>query len=314
MLWVGPGIVLTLLAVIFSTLALLDRLLEPGAETARGRVGSAPAAGATLAPAVPEAVEPGGVPVPATPPLPAPRAAAAVAAADALAADMPGVQLAVAVLDRERGEFVPGRDAADPMYSASLVKIIVAVDVLQRQRTGGPSLGPREIELIRRALGPSDDQAMNQLWSRFDGMGAVQRVSSQLNLTATRPPADPSQWGETVLSAADVVTLYRHVLAGMPAADRDLIMSSIGVAPSVAGDGFDQVFGLLGAGDRATVVAKQAWMCCHNRRFALHSAGVLGAEGRYVVALLSTQPRGLGWEGARDNLTAAAGALRGTLG
>jgi hypothetical protein len=91
-------------------------------------------------------------------------------------------------------------------------------------------------------------------------------------------------------------------------------MSSIGAAPPVAADGFDQLFGLLGTGDRATVVAKQGWMCCHNRRFTLHSAGLLGAEGRYVVALLSTQPRGLGWERARDNLTAAAGALRGNLG
>ena len=314
MAWVGPGIFAALLTLIFPTLALLDRLLEPGGETASGRAGSAPAASATSAPAVPETVEPSGAPVPITPPLPAPRAAAAVAAVDVLAAEMPGVQLAVAVFDRERREFVPGRGAADPMYSASLVKIIVAVDMLQRQRTGGPSLGPREIDLIRRVLGASDDQAMNQLWSRFDGAGAVRRVSGQLRLTATRPPSDPSQWGETVASAADMVTLYRHVLAGMPAADRDLIMSSIGMAPPVAADGFDQVFGLLGTGDRATVVAKQGWMCCHNRRFTLHSAGLLGAEGRYVVALLSTQPRGLGWEGARENLTAAAGALRGNLG
>ena len=310
MWWVAPGIFTALLALIFPTLALLDRLLEPGGETASDPAGNA---SATLAPAVPETVEPGGAPVPTTPPQPS-RAAAAVAVVDALAAGMSGVQLAVAVFDRERGEFVPGRGAADPMYSASLVKITIAVDMLQRQRAGGPSLRPRDIDLIRRALGPSDDQAMNQLWSRFDGMGAVQRVSGQLGLTTTRPPTDRSQWADTVVSAANVVTLYRHVLAEMPAADRELIMSSIGAAPPVAADGFDQLFGLLGTGDRATVVAKQGWMCCHNRRFTLHSAGLLGAEGRYVVALLSTQPRGLGWERARDNLTAAAGALRGNLG
>ena len=303
-----PGAIGSVLAVILLILSLLYHGLGSG------RVTASRGADAPLAPAVPETVEPGGARASTTSPLPAPRAAAAVAAVDALAAGMPGVQLAVAVFDRERGEVVPGRGATDPLYSASLIKIIVAVDMLQRHRTGGPSLGPREIDLIRRVLGTSDDQAMNQLWSRFDGTGAVRRVSGQLRLTATRPPADPSQWGETVISAADMVTLYRHVLAGMPAADRDLIVSSIGAAPPVAADGFDQVFGLLGTGDRATVVAKQGWMCCHNRRFTLHSAGLLGAEGRYVVALLSTQPRGLGWEGARDNLTAAAGALRGILG
>lgn len=311
---VGPGAIAALLTVILLTLTLLYHGLGSGGESASGRAGSAAGAGATPAPAVPEAVEPGGASVPTTSPLPLARAPAAVAAVDALAAGMPGVRLAVAVFDRERGEFVPGRAAADPVYSASLVKIIVAVDMLQRQRSGGPSLRPREIDLIRRVLGPSDDRAMNQLWSRFDGIGAVQRVSGQLGLVATRQPADRSQWAETMVSAADVVTLYRHVLTGMPAADRDLIMSSIEAVPPVAADGFDQVFGLVGTGDRATVVAKQGWMCCHNGRFTLHSTGLLGAEGRYVVALLSTQPRGVGWEASRENLTAAAGALRGILG
>ncbi len=303
-----PGAIGSLLAVILLTQTLLHHGLGSGGVTvSRG-------ADATPAPAVPETVEPGGARASTTSRVSPARAPAAVAAVDALAAGMPGVQLAVAVFDRERGEFVLGRGAADPMYSASLVKIILVVDMLQGQGNGGPPLGPREIELIRRVLGPSDDQAMNQLWVRFDGIGAVQRVSGQLGMTATRPPADGSQWAETVVSAADVVILYRHVLAGMPAADRHLIMSSIRAAPPVAADGFDQVFGLLGTGDRATVVAKQGWMCCHNRRFTLHSAGLLGAERRYVVALLSTQPRGLGWEDARDNLTAAAGALRGILG
>ena len=288
-LWVGAGIIAAFAVLVSLTVAPFDRLLGRGGEIASGRAASAR-------------------------PPPAPVAPAAVAAVDALAAEMPGVQLAVAVFDRQRGEYIPGRGATTPMYSASLVKMIVGVDVLQRQRAGGPSLGPREIDLVRRALGPSDDQAMHQLWSRFDGMGAVQRVSRQLRLTATRPPADASQWAETTVSAADMVTLYRHVLTRMPATERDLLISSMRAAPPVAADGFDQRFGLLGAGDRATVIAKQGWMCCQNGRITLHSAGLLGADGRYVVALLSSQPSHVGWDGARDNLTSAASALRRILG
>ncbi|MGH3978109.1 MAG: serine hydrolase [Pseudonocardiaceae bacterium] len=249
-----------------------------------------------------------------SPGIPAPRAglaAAATAAVDALAAGTPGLTVAVAVLDRATGETAAGSAAGAPLYSASLVKILVAVDVLQRRR-GGLAVHEDDIALIRRALGPSDDQAMNALWVRFDGYGAVGRVAGQLDLAETRVPQDPSQWGEAEMSASDVVRLYDHVLTGLPAADRELIMGAIGAAPPVATDGFDQTFGLLEP-HGPPVTSKQGWMCCLDGRITLHSAGTLDTERRFVVALLSSQPRAAGYESARATLTAAADATRAAL-
>ncbi|MGH3914091.1 MAG: serine hydrolase, partial [Pseudonocardiaceae bacterium] len=221
----------------------------------------------------------------------------AVAAAAGVTATTPEVVLGAAVLDRKTHEVSVNPAATVPVFAASLVKVLVAVDVLGRRHSGS-AVSDRDVMLITQALGPSDDEAMNVLWSRFDGPGAVERVAQQLGLADTRPPTDPSQWGETLTSAHDVMVLYRHVLDAMAPADRDLIMDSIAAAPPIASDGFDQTFGLLDAETSADTVAKQGWMCCQGGRITLHSAGTVGPDRRFVVVLLSTQPRKAGYGGA----------------
>lgn len=240
------------------------------------------------------------------------RPAAAVSAADETVAGRPDVTLAIAVADRATGEFAGSMSGTEPMYSASLVKIILAVDLLQRRRAG-LAVGAEDLALIRRALGPSDDQAMNLLWSRFDGPAAVSRVARRLELSATGPPAEPSQWGESLVSARDMVVLYRHVLDDLPAWDRELIMTALATAPPIAADGFDQAFGLQAPSSGRSMPAKQGWMCCVEDRINLHSTGALGEQRRFVVALLSNQPVGPGYDGARETVTGAADAVRGEL-
>lgn len=237
---------------------------------------------------------------------------AAVAAAAGITATTAEVVLGAAVLDRKTHEVSVNPAATVPVFAASLVKVLVVVDMLGR-RHSGLAVSDRDIMLIRRALGPSDDEAMNVLWSRFDGVGAVERVAQQLGLAHTRPPAEPSQWGETLTSAHDVMVLYRHVLDAMAPADRDLIMGSIAAAPPIASDGFDQTFGLLGTETSPDTAAKQGWMCCQGGRITLHSAGTVGQAQRFVVVLLSTQPREAGYDSAAAILTAAAGAARAAL-
>lgn len=195
---------------------------------------------------------------------------------------------------------------------------MVAVDMLDRRRLDGLAVGEPDLALLRLALGPSDDNAMNILWTRFDGAGAAARVSGRLHLAETSAPRDPSQWGEMALSAADSVRIWQYILAEMPAADRDLLLSAMDAAPAIATDGFDQAFGLLSPavdGPGAVgAVAKQGWMCCFSQQYYLHSAGVVGPDHRFVVTLLTRQPRGPGWAAARQELdriaSAAANALR----
>ena len=258
--------------------------------------------------AAPSLLSPVATPSPAPPERDLARAA--VDAAQARAAG--STQLAVAVLDRRTGELAVNGRGDEPYYTASLSKLVVIVDVLDRRRLEGLTVTDADLALIQRALGPSDDSAMSALWERFDGAGAPARVSKRLGLEGTSAPRRTGQWGEVEVTAADYVKLWRYVLDGMPAADRDLLITDMEAAPPVAKDGFDQAFGLLSPeirGDGKASVAKQGWMCCFSGQYYLHSAGALGADRRFVLALLTRVPRSEGWPGARselDGITAQA--------
>lgn len=204
----------------------------------------------------------------------------------------------VAVLDLQTDQAV-SEQGDKPFYSASLSKLILAVDALQQQ------LSDEDRDLIRRALSASDDNAMDVLWTRFDGMDAIGRVAAAAGLTGTHAPDDPSQWGEVVITANDVVRLYHHIL-GSPA--RDAVVAALSSAPATAADGFDQAFGLLGV---TGVYAKQGWMYYLPSDVYLHSAGVL--DGRYAVAVLTTSPTG-SWTTARESINAVTSAVLAKLG
>jgi hypothetical protein len=237
---------------------------------------------------------------------------AAVGAATRAADAVGPIELEAAILDTRTGVLALGGHPATPMLSASLSKLLLVVDIVDRRRDEGLVVDQPAIDLIRQALGPSDDFAMNELWTGFDGAGAVQRVSVRLGLTGTVVPEDPSIWGEVTITAADIAQVYRHVLL-MPRADREFILGALAAAPAVAADGFDQSFGLLAPRSTGPVVAKQGWMCCWGPTSYLHSAGVVGDE-RFVVVLLSRQELEEDWQAGRDRLTAVANTVDEVLG
>lgn len=260
-----------------------------------------PVAAANAVPVAPPA--PSGVPEVATALV---REAVTAAESAAPAGTEPGV----AVLDRVSGELAVGARGDEPFYTASLSKLLVAVDVLYRHRVEGVAVDASDLDLIRRALGPSDDQAMNVLWVRFDGPGAVSRVATRLGLSSAAPPPTPSQWGDVALSPRDTARLLDHVLGSLPPQDREIVVGALAQPPAIAADGFDQSFGLLApqlADEmRGDVLAKQGWMCCHSGRRHLHTAGAVGADQRYVVVVLSRVPRSSDWDSARAGSTASA--------
>ncbi|ORM36317.1 serine hydrolase [Williamsia sp. 1135] len=241
-------------------------------------------------------------------PVSADHSFAALAAAQATATAGGGIDLDAAVLDTTTGVSASTTPAPVPMFAASLAKLVVTVDVIDRRRDDDLVVGEPDLELLRRALGPSDDLAMNELWERFDGQGAAARVSARVGLVGTTAPVDPSYWGQMTTTAADLATLYRHVIS-MPEMDRDMIIGALAAAPPVATDGFAQDFGLLAPRQVGIAVAKQGWMCCDDQTSYLHSAGLVGDDGRFVVVLLSRQQFDQDWQPERDRLTALAAAV-----
>ncbi|MFE2755878.1 hypothetical protein ACFXGA_28145 [Actinosynnema sp. NPDC059335] len=251
-----------------------------------GPSGAAPAttSAETPHPAAPRTVE-----------EPAPDLSAAVARAVAAAGD---ADLGLAVVDLRTGA-AAGHDADTPFRSASLSKLVVAVDLL----TSG-EVPAADLDRLARALSLSDDDAMNALWTLHDGMGAIDRVAAQAGLTATRAPADASQWGDVEMSAGDVARLYRYIATRLPDAQRDVIVDALSAASPTAADGFDQAYGLLAPGVGG--YAKQGWMWYLPADLYLHTSGVVG--DRYAIAALSVQT-GVAEQAAKDRLTAVTDAL-----
>ena len=251
---------------------------------------------------------------PEPPPVQRGLAQAAVKAAEERASE--GTQLAVAVFDRATGELAVGSRGHERFYTASLAKLIVAVDVLDRRRTEGLQVSDADLQFFARALGSSDDSAMSALWEKFDGAGAMARVTARLGLEGTAAPRRTGQWGEVEVTASDYATLWRYVLDDLPEDDRNLLLADIAAAPATAKDGFDQAFGLLSPDirDGYQTFAKQGWMCCFSGQYYLHTAGAAGPDKRFVVVLLTRQPRTKGWPAARQELTGITTQATAALG
>lgn len=262
------------------------------------------------------------------PPPSTPRAAAAVP-----------LTAGIAVLDRRTGAFTERHHADRRFRSASVVKLLIALDYLW---TRGPSYAvpPADRRRLAAMLRSSDDSAAGDFWKRGGGAAVVTRMASRLALTRTAgpPPGYPGFWGYTAVTAADTVKVYRYLLDSAPPAVRDFVLGRLRRSTRCAADGFDQRFGIPGAFERPWAV-KQGWSgfgaaggCGGHRRAdggapaagprtagpggldlvreALHTTGTVGAGDRSIVAVLSLHPDGTPYGTATARLTALTRSLR----
>lgn len=238
----------------------------------------------------------------------------AVAAVDSMSLATGGaLNIGVAVLDRQTGQLNVGAEGATPFYSASVVKLFTVVDIVHRAETGRATLSPAQLDNMQRALTVSDDNAMNALWEQFDGSSTVTEMVGLANLQDTQPPADPGEWGETKVSARDVVAVYQYLLTSINPSDAQWVLNALSSAQNTGADGFDQAFGLLVSPRPTGVAAKQGWMVDGGSEY-LHSTGIVGSGNRYLVAVLSRRPASNGYDVGRADISTAVGRLTGSLG
>lgn len=216
----------------------------------------------------------------------------------------PNTTLGAVVFDRVSGGTLLSLDADRQFRSASLVKLMIAIDALHQ----GASESQRD--RLARMLAVSDDEIASSFWVRL-GPGLVRRVVNLVGLQNTEPPEVAGKWGEVRITANDMVRVYQYVMDTMPPEDRTLVVDALGQAPEYAADDFDQYFGIPD-GLNAQWAIKQGWGN-NDHAMVLHSSGLVGSKWRYVVVLLTEHPLGSGWRTSADSVTAAAGALAGKL-
>lgn len=222
----------------------------------------------------------------------------------AVTAVEPNTTLGAVVYDRVSGTTVLSVDGDRQFRSASLVKLMIAIDLLDR----GASESERR--QITGMLSKSDDDIASALWVS-GGPDLIPRVVTLVGLQGTEPPELAGKWGEVKVTPDDMVRVYRYVMERMPAADRALVVDALAYAPQYAADGFDQYFGIPD-GLAAQWAVKQGWGN-NDHAMVLHSTGLVGEGWRYVVILLTEHPLGSGWRTSADSVTAAASELDGEL-
>ncbi|MDQ3578331.1 MAG: hypothetical protein M3443_12190, partial [Actinomycetota bacterium] len=166
----------------------------------------------------------------ASPPSAAERSAevalelqAAVDEASAYATSQ-GIAAGIAVIDRELGTEVVNAAAGTAVRTASLVKLFIADNLLQRQRSGEFQLSAQDAALIELMLTSSDDSAADSLYARFGQEAMVIEVAQRYGLSSVTPASTPGEWELSWVSAVDVARYYDLVLSQMPAVDRDYIV------------------------------------------------------------------------------------------
>ncbi len=216
----------------------------------------------------------------------------------ALAALNPGGQVSVVVYDRTAKKNTVSLQPDRSYTSASLVKILIALQALQDGAPPGT---------VQRMLSASDDNIASLLWSTHGGAAIVSRWATRIGLTGTRPPEDPGRWGDTRIIAADIAKIYRYVLDQGGSA-KTTIMRALSGATESGADGIRQYFGIPDAVGDLPWSIKQGWSCCRGARI-LHTSGVVGKNDRYIVVVLTSQPTSTSYPSGGKRVTDVVKAL-----
>jgi len=148
-------------------------------------------------------------------------------------------------------------NAGQQFAAMSVVKLLIALDALARNNWALEDDAAQQE--IHQMLADSDDGIADRLWTAGGGPAIVTRMVGQLGLTGTQPPEDPGEWGDTLITPQDMVTVYRYITEQVPSPDRDLLLGALSDAPRIAADGFDQYFGIPDGMPHTTWAIKQGW-------------------------------------------------------
>jgi hypothetical protein len=232
----------------------------------------------------------------------------------------------IAVFDRETGQFVHQRDADLRFRSASVVKLLIALDFLWDR---GPEydVPPADRERLEVMLRSSDDDAASYYWDLLGGAAVVDRMVKRLGLTHTAGPpvSHPGFWGYVAITAADTVRIYRYLLEQAPRPVREYVMGQLHQATRHGTDGFDQFFGIPSVFEDGYSI-KQGWSGFHGSsgyrsdrakpesvvdlvNDALHTTGTVGPGDRSIVAVFTLHPSGTPYEQACAEVTELTAGL-----
>ncbi|WP_236788454.1 hypothetical protein [Amycolatopsis sp. GM8] len=206
---------------------------------------------------------------------------------DAVQRSVPSARIGMEVYDRQTGQVLTSLGADSQFSSMSVVKLLIAVDLLARDDGSLPDTAAQN--RISRMLSASDDGIASSFWVTGGGPSIITRDVQLMGLTGTEPPATSGEWGDTEVTAQDLVKVYRYVEDELPDDARNLLYNAMYQASETAADGTDQYFGIPDGLPGSTWAIKQGWGSSGSTAF-FNTTGLVGKDARYVVIVLTAAP------------------------
>ncbi len=162
-----------------------------------------------------------------------------------------GYRTGIAVLDLSTGEYVGAGDDTGSFASESVVKVMIATELLAT----GQMTGETE-STAYQMITQSDDDDADALYGLAGGDNVINLVAKRYNITDLgTPPNSPGYWGNTEISAKGMVYLYAAI-AKDPVVG-PWLMNAMANATEYGADGTYQFFGIPSATTGAAI--KQGW-------------------------------------------------------
>jgi hypothetical protein len=220
---------------------------------------------------------------------------ARVAAADSYLTTRPGV-VGYVLRDRKTGAAYRNAHGADPVWTASTIKLAMVVDLLSRQRAGSITLTDADNRLMSAMLHSSDDDAADTLWSRYGGADhqAYNTDFPAYGMTGLRPQRGFTNtfpyWGLQKATPDDLDRLINYTLTRLNPADTASVVEALQhVDP-------DQQWGVWGAGPAMAPGNEDGWSL-EDHGWVVNTVGFAGNGQRYTLAVMND----LGGDGGYDD-------------
>ncbi|MGN2639559.1 tat pathway signal sequence [Nocardia takedensis] len=212
-------------------------------------------------------------------------------AVDSYLRDRPGITGYV-LRDRVNGGVYANENAEQQIWTASTIKLAIAVDLLNRARVGAINFTPEDRGLLESMMATSNDQAADLLWNKYAGFDRMAFNNAfRANGMATLVPQPTStalfpDWSFQKCTAADLDRLINNALDTMHPDDRNYLVDRMRAVDS------NQHWGVWGAGAGMRPGLKNGWSA-EEGGWVVNSVGFAGAGERYTLSIMTS----LGAEG-----------------
>ncbi len=234
-----------------------------------------------------------------------------IQAANEYLADRPGV-IGYVLRDRTSGAVYRNAHADDLIWTASTIKLGIAVDLLVRERAGEFTLSAADRALMAEMLHSSDNDAADTLWSRYGGPdhSRFNRDLPQFGMTSLAPQRGFSDtypyWGFQKSTPNDLDRLMNFTLTRLDPALAGQIVTALQHVDT------NQQWGVWGVGPAMAPGNKNGWSL-EQGGWVVNSVGFAGPGQRYTLAVMNALGGPSGREGGYDDGVATTTQLAALL-